>query len=435
MAKQILFAVTIASILVNIGAAEKDFDTLFESFKAAHGRSYKSVSEESLRKRVFVQNMHKAAALMKSNPLASFGVNLFSDLTAEEFQAYHNGKAHYAAAQKRTATVAALAPKAGDKIDWRTKGAVTPVKNQGQCGSCWSFSTTGNIEGQWFLAGNTLTSLSEQELVSCDTVDHGCNGGLMDNAFNWLLQNRNGNIAKDSSYPYVSGNGQVPACKGAGVTGATITSYHDVTKTEVAMANHMYTHGPIAIAVDATTWQSYTGGVMTDCPSGQLDHGVLAVGYDNSASTPYWLIKNSWTANWGEQGYIRVEKGTNQCSITSYPTSAIVGGTPGPTTSAAPTTPAPGGNSTFTQYVCTNFLCSSGCQSHTLPQNQCLRAGSGSALAECTAGGLKMSAFQTSDCTGASQSETEPVNQCLQDQSGTYIYNVCPSSVKSLRLA
>jgi C1A family cysteine protease len=210
-------------------------------------------------------------------------------------------------------------------LDWRTKGAVTAVKDQGQCGSCWAFSTTGNIEGQWKIKGHALTSVSEQELVSCDTIDSGCNGGLMDNAFDWLVQSRKGVIATETSYPYVSGGGNVPKCKTTGlVNGATITGHKDLPKDETQMAALLASGGPIAIAVDATSFQSYTGGILTNCISQQIDHGVLLVGYGVSGTTSYWIIKNSWAASWGEQGYIRVKQGSNECLITSYPTTATV---------------------------------------------------------------------------------------------------------------
>lgn len=214
---------------------------------------------------------------------------------------------------------------AGSRVDWRQKGAVTAVKNQGQCGSCWSFSTTGNIEGQWFLAGHELVSLSERELVSCDNTDSGCNGGLMDNAFSWLVSSKGGAIVTEASYPYVSGGGNVPSCNMRDKTvGARISGHHDIPHNEADMASYMYANGPVSIAVDATSWQTYTSGILTNCIASQVDHGVLAVGFDDSHNPPYWIVKNSWTAQWGEEGYIRVAKGKNECLITTAPSSSIV---------------------------------------------------------------------------------------------------------------
>jgi len=202
---------------------------------------------------------------------------------------------------------------------------VSAVQNQGSCGSCWSFSVTGNIEGQWFLAGNKLVTLSEQELVSCDTLDYACDGGLMDYAFEWLLTTRKGQIFTDASYPYVSGNGAVPSCSLTGKTvGATIVSYKDIARSETTIADYLYTNGPVAVAVDATSWQTYKSGVLTSCVASQINHAVLAVGFDDNAVPAYWIVKNSWGTTWGESGYIRVKKGSNTCLINQYSCSALV---------------------------------------------------------------------------------------------------------------
>ena len=294
------------------------------SFRRSRRHRYVNEDDEAQRFSVFTNNLLVAEAMQARNPLARFGVTKFSDLTAAEFKAYHNSDKFYANA-KQTNIFRGSLPKAGEQIDWRQHGAVTAVKNQGQCGSCWAFSTTGNIEGQWKLAGHPLVSLSEQELVSCDTIDQGCNGGLMDNAFNWLVKDKQGAIDTEASYPYVSGSGHAPRCDlNNRQVGATIEGHQDIAKNEVEMATYLYTHGPLAIGVDATSWQTYTGGIMTNCISQQLDHGVLAVGFDNNNNPPYWIIKNSWAANWGEEGYIRVEKGRDECLITSYPTTSLV---------------------------------------------------------------------------------------------------------------
>jgi cathepsin F/cysteine peptidase B len=147
----------------------------------------------------------------------------------------------------------------------------------------------------------------------------------MDNAFGWLVSSRKGQIVTEASYPYVSGGGKVPKCNVTGkVVGATIKGHQDLPHDETQMAAWTTTNGPIAIAVDATSFQSYTGGILTNCISQQLDHGVLLVGYGVSGTTNYWIIKNSWASSWGESGYIRVGRGTNQCLITSYPCSANV---------------------------------------------------------------------------------------------------------------
>ena len=326
--KAVIVALLAIFVIVAVGSkhATRDYRSLFEGFKAKHGKKYPTKTVENARFDVFVENMLKAEGLGASNPLASFGVNAFSDLTQSEFRrTHHNGRDHYAARPAVEGEDTTTGVSAGQKIDWREKGAVTAVKNQGQCGSCWAFSSTGNIEGQHFIKNHELVSLSEQELVSCDTLCDGCNGGLMDSAFEWLIHAKGGEIDTEASYPYVSGNGVAPTCKANGHTaGAKVTSYKNIAHNENAIADYLFANGPVSIAVDATSWQTYTGGIMTNCISQQVDHGVLAVGFDDAHNPPYWIIKNSWAASWGEDGYIRVEKGKDQCLITSYPCSAIV---------------------------------------------------------------------------------------------------------------
>jgi len=320
--------VIITALVAVALASEYDLanaQTLFKDFKAAHGKVY-SAAEENVRFANFVENLRTAERLNAKNPLARFGVNKFADLSAAEFKTRHNAQAFYA--NRSVVNVPNMytpeqVAAASTPIDWRAKGAVTHVKDQGQCGSCWAFSTTGNIEGQHFLANKKLVSLSEQELVSCDTIDSGCQGGLMDQAFQWLVQSRKGQIVTEASYPYASGDGDAPACKLVNrVEGAIITGYTDLPHDEAQMLTHLQTGGPIAIAVDATSWQTYQGGILTDCESDQIDHGVLLVGYGLSGSTKYWIVKNSWASTWGENGYIRVQYGTNQCLINSYPTTS-----------------------------------------------------------------------------------------------------------------
>ncbi|KAF8296331.1 hypothetical protein TcBrA4_0068200 [Trypanosoma cruzi] len=185
-----------------------------------------------------------------ANPHATFGVTPFSDLTREEFRSrYHNGAAHFAAAQERARVPVNVevvgAPAA---VDWRARGAVTAVKDQGQCGSCWAFSAIGNVECQWFLAGHPLTNLSEQMLVSCDKTDSGCGGGLMNNAFEWIVQENNGAVYTEDSYPYASGEGISPPCTTSGHTvGATITGHVELPQDEAQIAAWLAVNGPVAV--------------------------------------------------------------------------------------------------------------------------------------------------------------------------------------------
>ncbi|KAJ9470061.1 Cysteine proteinase [Diplonema papillatum] len=297
-------------------------DLLWKSFKSTYNKKY-TAAEESIRKAVHLMNMLEAAELEKRNPMAQFGNSPFADLTKEEFKVYHSLQIPMTKKAPVAPMFTAEEVAAADPVDWRTKGAVTQVKNQGQCGSCWSFSTTGNTEGQWQIAGNTLTSLSEQMFVSCDTVDQGCNGGLMDSAWGWVISAHEGKMVTEAAYPYTSGEGVTGTCKWSAsmAVGATVKGHTDIAHNEEQMATWVSTHGPLSIAVDASAgWQNYQGGILSTCFGRSIDHGVLIVGYTND----YWIVKNSWGPSWGESGYIRLLFGTNQCDITSTPCSATV---------------------------------------------------------------------------------------------------------------
>jgi C1A family cysteine protease len=203
------------------------------------------------------------------------------------------------------------------QVNWVTNGAVTPVKDQGQCGSCWSFSTTGSLEGAYYIKNKKLVSFSEQQLVDCDNFknggrDHGCNGGLMDNAFSWIQ--KNGGLCTESEYPYMSGTTEKSGdCQKMcnKVTGSDIQGYTDVP---VASDNYMMSalaQQPVSIAIEADQrdFQLYKLGVFTGECGTNLDHGVLAVGYGTQEEGDYYLVKNSWGTSWGDQGYIKLGRG------------------------------------------------------------------------------------------------------------------------------
>eukprot|EP00998_Keelungia_sp_KM082_P005867 NODE_2156_length_1124_cov_5185.018054_g2138_i0.p2 GENE.NODE_2156_length_1124_cov_5185.018054_g2138_i0~~NODE_2156_length_1124_cov_5185.018054_g2138_i0.p2 ORF type:complete len:318 (+),score=80.71 NODE_2156_length_1124_cov_5185.018054_g2138_i0:77-1030(+) len=311
----------LAAVACALAARTLDDDVaLFNDFKSTYNRAY-APSEEAHRLNCFRKNLDTIERF-NAKGAEHHGINQFADLCADEFKVYHN-----LAIKNVSAPLADNGPApTASSVDWRTKGAVTPIKNQGQCGSCWSFSSTGNMEGQWAIAGNALVGLSEEELVQCSKNGNmGCNGGLMDNAFQWVI--KNGGIDSESDYPYTSGSGITGTCKTAKESKhvAKFSSYKDVTKTESAMATWTEANGPLSVAVDAESgWQTYSGGIMKTCTGTQLDHGVLVVGFGEEGSTPYWIVKNSWGASWGESGYIRLERGTNQCGISQMPSSISV---------------------------------------------------------------------------------------------------------------
>jgi cathepsin L len=305
---------------------ESEYRTSFEEFKVTFGKVYLE-SEENHRYNVFKQNLDFVNSWDAEARGFTVGINKFADLTSEEFVSIYNGMK----INKEYVPVDEPAPVqsgvTGDIVNWVNKGAVTGIKNQGQCGSCWSFSATGSMEGAKFLKTGTLTSLSEQNLVDCSTAqgNEGCNGGLMDQAFQYVISN-NG-IDTEDSYPYTATGPNDCQFNPANV-GDTITSFQDVSSGSESALQTAANQQPVSVAIDASqnSFQLYTGGVYYEpaCSSSQLDHGVLVVGYGTDDSgNDYWLVKNSWGTDWGMNGYIQMSRNkNNNCGIAtsaSYP--------------------------------------------------------------------------------------------------------------------
>lgn len=297
--------------------------------KERFNRHY-SAEEEQHRLSVFRSNYELIVShnLLAEQGLKSYelGINNFTDLTNAEFRNIFNGfrgNLRSISEKVHTNTDVNDLP---DSIDWTTKGVVTPVKNQLQCGSCWAFSTVASIESAHALKTGNLVSLSEQQLVDCSFAqgDLGCDGGLMDNGFRYVIQNHG--LDTESSYPYKAADGKCHF--NPKTVGATISSYVDVQKdSEDALQNAVGTIGPVSVAIDASqpSFQMYAKGVYDEpnCSAVYLDHGVTAVGYGKLNGVDYWKVKNSWGADWGEEGYILMSRNKqNQCGIAtqaSYP--------------------------------------------------------------------------------------------------------------------
>jgi cathepsin L len=327
-----LLALLLAIVAVNavdITRYDEHF-TNWVNFKQTHGKSYKSVEEEAARFLVFVDNYKYIQEHNKQFEAGvhtfDLGVNQFADMKNDEFRALYNGYK-----QKPRYSVNVFQAPANSTIpasvDWRTKGYVTPVKDQKQCGSCWAFSATGSLEGQHFKKTGKLVSISEQNLVDCSQKfgNEGCNGGWMDSAFEYIQDNKG--IDTEVSYPYEAKD---RPCRfktenvGADDDGFVDIKHNSEADLEAAIA----TIGPISVAIDASrmSFQFYKSGVYNEqrCSSSMLDHGVLAVGYDTTdKGEKYYIVKNSWAESWGDKGYILMSRGkNNQCGIatqSSYP--------------------------------------------------------------------------------------------------------------------
>ena len=278
----------------------------FEAWKAAHSMKFESF-ENTYRERIFLANL--AEITLHNSKLSksyTMGLNQFSALTQEEFAQQFLGLNLPEGVE--TVSEDLEYPIVGD-VDWTTQGAVTPIKNQGQCGSCWAFSTTGSLEGLSKLAYGTLQSFSEQQLVDCSGKygNQACNGGLMDNAFKFVKDN---GIVLESEYAYKAVK---QAC--AKPTGpfkiSGFTDVKDCNTLATAVAER-----PVSVAVDANNWSKYASGVFNNCGK-SLDHGVLLVGVVGGN----WKIKNSWGTGWGESGFIRLATGNTcgVCNVASYP--------------------------------------------------------------------------------------------------------------------
>jgi len=318
-----------AFVAVAAGAAAASAMTLdadvqlFREFKEMHGKVYESDEHELTKFQTFKENV----AYINSHNLKSeehgftLGINHLTDLTNAEYRATLS-------TQPTRGEGSTYLP-VGENLtnqDWRPLGYVTPVKNQGSCGSCWAFSTVASLEGQYFKKNGKLVSLSEQQLVDCSRRfgNQGCNGGLMDDGFKYIKSLGSVGLDLESSYTYTARDGSCKANTGSQPSpAATVSGFTDIRQgSESDLVNALSTVGPISVAIDAShmSFQFYKSGVYSEasCSSRQLDHGVTAVGFGSDGGKDYYIVKNSWGEVWGMKGYINMSRNANnQCGIAS----------------------------------------------------------------------------------------------------------------------
>jgi len=327
-------AILLLAIVLAVSATQvSEMKQRFINFKRDYDRHYGSQDEEDHRFAIFSTNMKKANLLNEMNPKAHFGENKFADVSVEEFQGQYLMNVDFNKYVKPPAKTD-FSPKPNSRFscspdatnfDWNTCGVITPVYNQGQCGSCWAFSATETIESYYAIAGYTLTELSMEQTVDCDTngEDEGCNGGFPTGAYQYVEEA--GGLESEADYPYTAEGGESGSCQfNQADLVATITGYSSINgETGLYQQTSSSSGGPVSVCVDASSWQYYTGGVLTSCGD-QVDHCVQLTGYANyGQSGAYWIVRNSWAADWGINGYIYIEIGQDLCAIGDYATVVV----------------------------------------------------------------------------------------------------------------
>ncbi|XP_056334923.1 pro-cathepsin H [Danio aesculapii] len=319
----VLFAVLYQVLAVPLYTEEDEYH--FKSWMSQYNKKYE-INEFYERLQIFLENKKKIEQHNEGNHKFSMGLNQFSDMTFAEFKKTYllTEPQNCSATRGNHVSSNGLYP---DAVDWRTKGHyITDVKNQGPCGSCWTFSTTGCLESVTAIATGKLLQLAEQQLIDCagDFDNHGCNGGLPSHAFEYIMYNKG--LMTENDYPYQAKGGQ---CRfKPQLAAAFVKEVVNITKyDEMGMVDAVARLNPVSFAYEVTSdFMHYKDGIYTstEChnTTDMVNHAVLAVGYAEENGTPYWIVKNSWGTNWGIKGYFYIERGKNMCGLaacSSYP--------------------------------------------------------------------------------------------------------------------